>query len=86
MSIEEKVITLIKETSANETVHLSDSLESDLGFDSLSLVMLIIDLEELFDIELDPDDMSADNLNSVQSVVNMIGKYLEGENSDEQKS
>lgn len=77
MNTEEKVINLLKKISANDNIKTSDTLESDLGFDSLSLVLMMLDLEEIFEIEFNPEDMNAFNLESVDSVVNLVKKYIE---------
>lgn len=78
MSVTETVVKLIEETTANDNVRVSDKLTSDLGLDSLSLVLLVLDIEETFDIELDPDDMSTKTLESVQTVIDLVEKYTGG--------
>ena len=39
------------------------------------MVMLLIEIEEKFGIQLDESDMNPFSLDTVQSVVNMVGNY-----------
>jgi len=43
--------------------------------DSLSMVTLLIEIEEQFGIELDEKDMNPFELTDVQSVIDMVKKY-----------
>ena len=40
------------------------------------MVTLLIELEEKFGIELDESDMNPYDLNTVQSVADLVGRYL----------
>ena len=41
-------------------------------FDSMSIVMLIGEIEEQFDIELDDDDITAENFATITSILSLI--------------
>lgn len=43
--------------------------------DSLFVLNLIMYIENLFDIEIGSEDISMDNLNSIQAINKMIEKY-----------
>lgn len=58
----------------------TDDLVYDLGLDSLSMVELIIDLENEFNIEIDGDDIS--HLYKYGEIVNYITKVV---NTNEEK-
>ncbi len=51
-------------------------LIQDLGMDSLLMVMLLVTIEDTFDIELDESDMNPFSLITVQDVVNLVMKYV----------
>ena len=56
------------------------SLQEDLALDSLAMVMLLIEIEEAFGIELDESDMNPFELNTVQDVIVLVSKYFGDEN------
>ena len=53
----------------------SARLQEDLALDSLSMVTLLIEIEEQLGIELDEKDMNPFELTDVQSVIDMVKKY-----------
>lgn len=73
MTVETKVSKVIAEKI--EGIDVDDvvpqaSLIEDLGADSLTIVELVMSMEEIFEIEIDEDD--AETLVTVQDVVNYI--------------
>lgn len=52
----------------------SASLVSDGILDSLDIMNLIIELENGFDIEIDPEDVLAENFDSVEAIIALIEK------------
>lgn len=79
MKIEEKVKEILYELSGEESVENSSTLQGDLALDSLMMVTMLVEIEEVFGIELDEADMNPFELNTVQSVVDMVHKYFDGE-------
>ena len=68
----EKVIAILREYKQDETLAVTESSTfSELGFDSLDIVELIMDLEQEFNIEI-PDE----ELPKVQTVADIVG-YLD---------
>lgn len=59
---------------AVEEVRSEHTLSGDLGADNLDFLELIMALEEDFDIEIDEE--SAENLRSVEDVIDYIGSSL----------
>lgn len=51
-------------------------LKKDLGFDSLSLVELIVDLEDRFSITIDETDLDPTMINTVGKVYLLVEKYV----------
>ena len=70
------VFSLLAKAAAREvdSVSISNSLVDDLGFDSLMLISLIVDLEQELRIEIPPDDLVTETFSTVGSVET----YLEG--------
>ncbi len=76
-NIKEKVNKLLRELSGIESVNISDNLQDDLGLDSLSLVALLLELEDAFDIILNEVDMNPLDLITVEDVIYLAEKYHE---------
>ena len=70
--------SILTEKRFSETIAEDMKLSEDLGFDSLSLVELIVDLEERFDIEIDESDLDPGHLKTVGQIYTLVDKYLEG--------
>lgn len=52
----------------------SKSLISDGILDSLDIMRLIMELENEFDIEIDPEDVLSENFESVEAIMGLIEK------------
>ena len=64
-------------TQENIDVELSEYEElRDSGVDSLSLVLLITGLEEVFGIQFNEDDLDPDKLVTLSDLVELVGKYV----------
>lgn len=83
MEIFDKVCVILSELSGMETICLKHELQSDLGLDSLQMVTLLMMLEENFQITLDESDMNPFDLINVWHVVDLVKKYVGGENNEE---
>jgi acyl carrier protein len=73
MTIETKVRKVIAEKISDidiEDVVPEASLIEDLGADSLTIVELVMSMEEIFDIEIDDD--AAEGLVTVQDAIDFI--------------
>lgn len=80
MNIEEMLKGILSELSGEETVENDATLQGDLALDSLAMVTMLIDIEDAFGIQLDESDMNPFDLNTVQSVIDMVSKYCGDEN------
>lgn len=76
MEIKEKVEKIIWEFSPQDSINLDDKLQDDLGLDSLSMVMLLMEIEDEFEIEIDESDMNPYDLITVADAVDLIKKYV----------
>lgn len=70
--------SILTEKRFSDAIAADMKLSEDLGFDSLSLVELIVDLEDRFDIEIDESDLDPSRLKTVAQIYSLVDKYLEG--------
>ena len=75
MKPEKKIKSILSELSGEKRIKNSARLQGDLALDSLSMVTLLIEIEEQLGIELDEKDMNPFELTDVQSVIDMVKKY-----------
>lgn len=75
MQIEDKVKEIVAELSGEANVSVYASLQEDLALDSLAMVTLLLEVEDVFSVELDESDMNPFDLTTVQSVINLVNKY-----------
>ena len=80
MNYEEKVKGILFKLSGEEMIVNDATLLGDLSLDSLSMVAMLVKIEEVFDIELDESDMNPFDLTTVQSVIDMVSRYVGDEN------
>lgn len=82
MDVCNKVFDILKELSNQDTITNDSRLLQDLALDSLSMVMLLLQIEEVFEIELDESDMNPNDLEMVSQVIDLVSKYVEGQNEE----
>ncbi len=75
MRQEEMVRNILREISGSEKIELDATLQGDLALDSLSMVTLLVEIEDAFSIELDAADMNPFQLTTVQSVIDLVSRY-----------
>ena len=78
--MQSKVIDILQELSGINEIQENHSLQEDLGLDSLCMVTLLVELEEVYGFELDESDMNPFELFYVEDVLNLVDKYLEDSN------
>lgn len=78
MEIREKTFAVLSGLSGMKTIGPKQTLQGDLGLDSLKMVTLLILLEENFRITLDESDMNPFDLVNVRQVVDLVEKYAGG--------
>lgn len=71
------VAALLKDISGAENVEETDALQADIGLDSLGLVTLLVQLEDVFHIELKESDLNPFDLIYVADVMALVSRYLE---------
>ncbi len=80
MNIEEKVKGILCDLSGEQSVENTAHLQNNLSLDSLKMVTLLVEIEDVFGIELDESDMNPFDLGSVQNVIDMVAKYCGDKN------
>lgn len=74
--IEEDVKRLAKEqVISTRTIELSDRIIEDLGFDSLDVIEFVIDLETLYDILIEDEDIP--KYNTIEEWVSYVERLTQ---------
>ena len=76
MDVQERVFNIIRELSGVENISLESSLQGEIYLDSLSMVTLLIMVEDGFNIVLDESDMNPFDLLTVNDVIALVNKYV----------
>ncbi len=76
MDIFRNVEQVISETVGGDSITAELELKTDIGLDSLSLVAVIVGLEEKFGIEFNESDLDPSKIVRVQDLVELVGKYV----------
>lgn len=72
MTIKEQVLNILKEVKPNRNLEgITDIVEGSY-LDSFEIMNLIMMLSEAFDIEIDFEEITAENFNSVDAMVSMV--------------
>lgn len=75
--INKRIIDIIEDLSIMHVNDVSVSLVEDLALDSLKMVMLLIMIEEEFEIQFDETDLNPKNIITVEDVIELVLMYLE---------
>lgn len=76
MNIEKTIKEILTRLCGEEMIDNEAELQTDLALDSLSMVTLLVEIEESFGIELDESDMNPYDMTTVQDVIDMAEKYM----------
>lgn len=71
----EEIVKIIEEVIETEILDYSINPFNH-GLDSLGVLKLITVLEEELSIEIDDNDLTVENMSSVNSILNMVNKYV----------
>ena len=74
--IRNQVFEIVEELSLTAVEDESQTLLGHFSLDSLRMVMLLVALEDTFEIELDESDMNPFSLITVQDVIDLVMKYV----------
>lgn len=71
----ESIYKILSDLSGVEVNESQSKLVDDIGFDSLMLVTMLLEIEEKLDIELDESDMNPYDLITAGDVIAMAERY-----------
>lgn len=74
----EQVVDMILDSTGKEFEIKSDDMNLiDVGFlDSLSMMQLIDEIEEAYNIEVDGEDIIPENFDTVNHIIETISRYI----------
>ena len=75
METQKKLIAILEEINPDINYEKETALVDGGIFDSLEIMSIVSDMEDCFHIEIDAEDVIAENFNSVQNMLELIGKY-----------
>ena len=73
--IKSQVTEILEDICAIEVTDETATLQNDLQMDSLCMVMLLVMIEDTFEIELDESDMNPFALLTVKDTIDLVAKY-----------
>lgn len=77
--MKQEVLNMLTNLVGSDVKDPAQTLVSDLSFDSLRMVTLLIMIEDTFDIELDQADMNPFLLITIQDVIDLVERYVQKE-------
>ena len=84
MDCTELLVTLLKKYTKvdleNEKWDNNINLEHDLGIDSIMLLKLVVDIEEMFNITVADEELDADVIGTIGGMLELIKLKVSGEN------
>lgn len=76
----DKLLEILNDINPNIDYETETRLIDDSKLDSLSILSLVSELEEAFEIEITPVDLVPVNFNSAEAILAMIGRLQENKN------
>lgn len=76
MNFTQDIIDIIKEILEPDIEILAFESLKKYGLESISLVRVIVKLEEKYDIEIKEDDLVPENFQTVESICLLLNQYL----------
>lgn len=80
MKTEERIKDILSELSGEKSIETKARLQEDLSLDSLSMVTMLVEIEDSFSIELDEKDMNPFDLITVADVIKLTEGYIGDKN------
>ncbi len=69
-----KLMKILVDINPDIDYETADALVDNGDFDSLEVMSIVIEIEDRFQIEIDPDDVIAENFNSAAKILALIEK------------
>ena len=74
MSNREKLLKILKDINPDLDYEKETALVDDGLFDSLEVMTIVTEIDDRFHVEIDPDDVIAENFNSLETILKLIDK------------
>lgn len=74
-TVKKQIVEILENICAGKEIESTEQLLTELAIDSLGVVMLLVMIEDDFDIELEESDMDPFALINVQDVIDLVSKY-----------
>lgn len=74
MNNKDKLIKILMDINPDLDYEKETGLVDDGLFDSLEVMTIVTEIEDRFNADIDPDDVIAENFNSVEMMLNLIEK------------
>lgn len=74
MSNREKLLKILIDINPDIDYEKETALVDDGFFDSLEVMTIVTEIDDHFHVEIDPDDVIAENFNSVEKMLALIEK------------
>lgn len=72
MSIKEQIINILKEVKPTKSLEGIENIVEGSYLDSFEIMNLIMMLSEAFSVEIDFEEITAENFNSIDAMVAMV--------------
>jgi acyl carrier protein len=76
--MKEEILEILMGMHPEVDFETEDSLIDSRVLDSFDIVSLVGELTERFDIEIGPEELTPENFNSIDAIVELVGKLSEG--------
>ena len=76
MMNKEKLLNILVDINPDIDYEKETKLVDSGLFDSLEVMSIVMEVEDCFHVEIDPEDVIAENFNSVDNILNLIEKNL----------
>ncbi len=77
--MKEKVMEALCKINPKVIEHMEEDLIETGFIDSFEIVNLVVELEEMFGIDIDPEEIIPDNFQTVNAIINLMEKLLRKE-------
>lgn len=71
----QKLLNLLNDINPDIDYEKEKNLVDDGIFDSLEIMTLIVSIDDNYHIEIDAEDVTAENFNSAEKIMNLIKSY-----------
>ncbi len=76
MNIEERILKVLEGINENILTYNGPNMMEDGTLDSFELIEIVSQLEEEFDIEIDPEEAVIANFANKDTILNLMKKYI----------